>query len=75
MHWTGWQTTTGWASVALAWLIAQPDITAPLASVTNLDQLEDMLRAATLELNRASLEFLNKASAWRKNSESSAHAA
>jgi aryl-alcohol dehydrogenase-like predicted oxidoreductase len=63
------------ASVALAWMIARPGLTAPLASVTNLAQLEDMLRAATLELNGASLELLNKASAWRKDSESSAHAA
>lgn len=63
------------ASVALAWLIARPGLTAPIASVTNLAQLEDMLRAATLELNRVSLELLNKVSAWRKDSESGVHAA
>ncbi|WP_449437505.1 aldo/keto reductase [Pedobacter steynii] len=30
------------ASIALAWLIARPSITAPIASVTSLDQLEDL---------------------------------
>ena len=63
------------ASVALAWLIARPGLTAPIASVTNLVQLEDLLRAATLELNGASLRSLNRASAWRKESGNSAHAA
>ena len=59
------------ASVALAWLISRPAITAPIASVTNLVQLEDMLRAAMLELDAASLELLNRASAWREAAESS----
>jgi aryl-alcohol dehydrogenase-like predicted oxidoreductase len=51
------------ARVALAWLIAQPGITAPIASATNLDQLEDLAEAAKLNLDDASLAKLNKAKA------------
>jgi aryl-alcohol dehydrogenase-like predicted oxidoreductase len=60
------------ASVALAWLMARPGITAPLASVTNLVQLEDLLRSVALELDAASFELLNKASDWRESSETGA---
>ncbi len=51
------------AQVALAWCMAQPDITAPIASATNLDQLKDILASGNLQLDRASLELLNQASA------------
>jgi len=50
--------------VALAWLQAQPSITAPLASATSLDQLHELLSAADLELDPESLEKLNQASAY-----------
>jgi aryl-alcohol dehydrogenase-like predicted oxidoreductase len=49
--------------VALAWLIARPGITAPIASATSLDQLRDLVDATNLELDPASIETLNKASA------------
>jgi aryl-alcohol dehydrogenase-like predicted oxidoreductase len=49
--------------VALAWLAAQPSVTAPIASATNLDQLDELLRGADLELDPESLEKLNQASA------------
>ncbi len=49
--------------VALAWLLAQPSVTAPIASATNLDQLRELLSAADLKLDRESLEKLNQASA------------
>jgi aryl-alcohol dehydrogenase-like predicted oxidoreductase len=52
------------AAVALAWLMARPSITAPIASATNLDQLNDMLAAAKLELDHSSIEHLNQASAY-----------
>ena len=39
------------AQVALAWLIARPSITAPIASATNLDQLKDLVAAAHLKLD------------------------
>ncbi len=51
------------ASVALAWLIARPGITAPIASATNLEQLNDLIQATRLELDHASMELLNRASA------------
>jgi len=50
--------------VALAWLLAQPSVTAPIASVTNLDQLHELLSAADLKLDPESLEKLNLASAY-----------
>src|SRR6202022_570530 len=50
--------------VALAWLLAQPSVTAPIASATNLDQLRELLSAADLKLDPESLEQLNEASAY-----------
>ncbi len=52
------------ATVALAWLMAQPGITAPIASATSLDQLRDLIQAATLDLDDDSIEVLNKASVY-----------
>ena len=48
--------------VALAWLIARSSITAPIASATNLKQLDDLVKAVNLELDRSSIELLNEAS-------------
>jgi aryl-alcohol dehydrogenase-like predicted oxidoreductase len=50
------------ARVALAWLIAQPGITAPIASATNDKQLNDLAEAAMLKLDPASIQKLNDAS-------------
>ncbi len=49
--------------VALAWLAARPGITAPIASATSVEQLQDLIAGATLELDEASVELLDKASA------------
>jgi aryl-alcohol dehydrogenase-like predicted oxidoreductase len=54
------------AQVALAWLMARPGITAPIASATSVDQLNDLARATELELDNASIELLNKASAYEQ---------
>jgi aryl-alcohol dehydrogenase-like predicted oxidoreductase len=51
------------AKVALAWLLAQPTITAPIASATSVEQLHDLLDATRLELDGGALERLNQASA------------
>jgi len=51
------------ARVALAWLIARPSVTAPIASATSVEQLDDLAGAATLELDAASIGLLNQASA------------
>jgi aryl-alcohol dehydrogenase-like predicted oxidoreductase len=56
--------------VALAWLIARPSITAPIASATNLKQLDDLVQAANLELDRASIDLLNEASEQNPRSQS-----
>jgi aryl-alcohol dehydrogenase-like predicted oxidoreductase len=51
------------AHVSLAWLIARPSITAPIASATSLDQLNDLIEATKLELDQEAIELLNEASA------------
>ncbi len=50
------------ATVALAWLMARPSVTAPIASATNLEQLHDLIAAASLKLDAASMDALNQAS-------------
>jgi aryl-alcohol dehydrogenase-like predicted oxidoreductase len=49
------------AQVALAWLAAQPGVTAPIASATSVEQLEELLGVLTLELSAAQLERLGAA--------------
>jgi aryl-alcohol dehydrogenase-like predicted oxidoreductase len=49
--------------VAIAWLIARPGITAPIASATSVEQLNDLVDAANLKLDAASIDALNQASA------------
>jgi aryl-alcohol dehydrogenase-like predicted oxidoreductase len=61
--------------VALAWLMARPSITAPIASATNLKQLDDLVQSATLKLDRSSIELLNQASAQDSEKESRPSAA
>jgi aryl-alcohol dehydrogenase-like predicted oxidoreductase len=50
------------AQVALAWLIAQPSVTAPIASATDLDQLAELVKAAQLRLDEAAMAALGDAS-------------
>ncbi|MBB6500176.1 aldo/keto reductase [Pedobacter cryoconitis] len=52
------------ASVAIAWLIARPSVTSPIASVTSLDQLKNLTKAATLKLSTEDISILDEASAW-----------
>ena len=49
--------------IAIAWLLARPSITAPIASATNLDQLHELIAATTLNLRKDALERLDQASA------------
>ena len=51
------------ASVALAWQIARPGITAPIASATTVPQLQELLAATRLDLSKPDIEQLNAASA------------
>ena len=48
------------AQVALAWLAAQPGVTAPIASATTLDQLEELLGVMHLELTPAQIQMLSE---------------
>jgi aryl-alcohol dehydrogenase-like predicted oxidoreductase len=50
------------AQVAVAWLSARPSVSAPIASATNLDQLNDLVAANSLKLEPAAIESLNQAS-------------
>lgn len=50
------------SQVALAWQIARPSITAPIASATNLDQVNDLIKAAQLALTSSMIDYLNQAS-------------
>jgi aryl-alcohol dehydrogenase-like predicted oxidoreductase len=52
------------AQLAIAWLLSRPSVTAPIASATSLEQLDDLIRGTTLQLDPDSLELLNQASAW-----------
>lgn len=51
--------------VALAWILARPAITAPIASATTVEQTREMLGAADLRLGADALAILDTASAWR----------
>ena len=51
------------AQIALAWLIAQPAIAAPIASATSVEQLEELLPAMTLQLSDDQLTRLTDAGA------------
>jgi aryl-alcohol dehydrogenase-like predicted oxidoreductase len=48
--------------VALAWLIARPSVTAPIASATNLEQLAELTEAAEIELDAESIQKIDAAS-------------
>ncbi|KQR71433.1 aldo/keto reductase [Pedobacter sp. Leaf176] len=52
------------ASVALAWLISHPSVTAPIASVTDLSQLKSFTEAANLKLSSEDISLLDKASIY-----------
>jgi aryl-alcohol dehydrogenase-like predicted oxidoreductase len=51
------------ATVAIGWLLAQPAVTSALSSARSIEQLPDLLAAATLELDAGELEDLTAASA------------
>lgn len=51
------------AEVALAWIIARPGVTAPIASATSLEQVDSLIRAAELKLDATDIAQLDEASA------------
>jgi aryl-alcohol dehydrogenase-like predicted oxidoreductase len=50
------------AAVALAWLLAQPTVIAPIASATSAEQLAELVACVDLELSQAELERLDAVS-------------
>ncbi len=60
-----YQTTP--ASIAVAWLLGRPAVSAPIASATSLPQLEALLEAARLRLDAPAVKRLDEASAWPAN--------
>ncbi len=57
------RTRTAPATVALAWLMGRPGVVAPIASATSVAQLDQLLPAAELVLDPASVRELDAASA------------
>jgi aryl-alcohol dehydrogenase-like predicted oxidoreductase len=57
------ETGAALATVALAWTMAQPGITAPIASATSMEQLHELIASLSLDLNAGQLERLDTASA------------
>jgi aryl-alcohol dehydrogenase-like predicted oxidoreductase len=52
------------AAVSLAWLMARPHITAPIASATSIAQLNELMSATELHLSEADMAELNAASGY-----------
>ena len=50
------------AEIALAWLIAQRGVTAPIASATSVEQVDSLVRAVSLALSAQQLTLLDQAS-------------
>jgi aryl-alcohol dehydrogenase-like predicted oxidoreductase len=51
------------APVALAWAMARPHITAPITSATSVAQLQELMSATRLQLDRDAMDLLTAASA------------
>ncbi len=51
------------AQIALAWLIARPGLTAPIASATSVEQLNELFGATKLQLTANQIAALDLASA------------
>jgi aryl-alcohol dehydrogenase-like predicted oxidoreductase len=51
------------AEIALAWLMQKKGVTAPVASATNLYQLESLTKSTSLKLSHEAMGLLDKAGA------------
>jgi aryl-alcohol dehydrogenase-like predicted oxidoreductase len=52
------------AQISLAWLIAQPSVTAPIASATSVAQLVELMKAGSINLDAEAISTLDTASAY-----------
>jgi aryl-alcohol dehydrogenase-like predicted oxidoreductase len=57
------ETGASLAQIALAWLAAQDGVTAPIASATSIEQLDELIGAWNVELTREQLDRLTAAGA------------
>jgi aryl-alcohol dehydrogenase-like predicted oxidoreductase len=56
-------------ATALAWLLAQPGVTAPIIGANSVEQLQASLAGAELTLGREQVERLDRATAWNLDEE------
>lgn len=61
------QYKTSNGAVAIAWLLARPSVTAPIASVTSLLQLKELIKSTELKLSDKTIALLNQASKWEES--------
>ncbi len=54
-------------AVALAWLLAQPGMTAPIIGANSIEQLQTSLAASGLQLSTEQINALSAASSWQDN--------
>jgi aryl-alcohol dehydrogenase-like predicted oxidoreductase len=52
------------ASIAIAWLAQRPNIAAPIASATSVEQLDELMKVARLELDKEAVGVLDEASKY-----------
>lgn len=52
------------ATVAIAWLIHRPSVTAPIVSATSLKQLDSIIKAPDLPITAHEIELLTQESRW-----------
>jgi aryl-alcohol dehydrogenase-like predicted oxidoreductase len=60
---TGYRSTP--SQVALAWILARPGVTGPIASATSVDQLHELLGSLNLEIDQDTIAQLDRVSAWQ----------
>lgn len=58
------QLNTTPATVAIAWLIHRPSVTAPIVSATSLKQLDSIINAPDLAITAHEIELLTQESRW-----------
>jgi len=52
------------ATVAVAWVMSRPGVTAPIASATSVKQLNDIVKSVELNLSEKAIGLLTKASSY-----------
>lgn len=62
VRWVAKETDSTPTAVSLAWLLAQPVITAPIIGANSVEQLQPSLAAVELKLNEGQIARLNEAS-------------